>query len=807
MFQICVKDFRGQGTQQPIANKPDCVLPDNKANHLSSTSPPTAFFLHSQTSLSNQSSPLSPNPPFPSSDNPPLSLEDLLQECSTNLTNSMEDSFTSTIRDRDSLVLPHVPRNSHYSQPKYSQPALDLTSLNKAVDRLSVDSLNVSEVGQTVPNRPSPSNLYLPLSDVASSGVNSVASPESFYLTLGSDKDGIHPPLSPESTSMANSATSFYLRLNSETEGINPPLSPLASNVDSSSVTYAPLGSVKSGINPPLTPQSMYSDTTYTPLSGGRVPSGINPPLTPLASDSQSGSYVPLSSIKNGMFIPSHNRVHSGINPPLSPHGSTTADYAPLGSVMSGIHPSLSDRGGSMATLTPSLYSEVTNTLQQYNESLHDNPLYRSYDTVNISSDEDQQETKSLDDGQVGDTEDNSDYKKRKDKKAKKEGKSMRKRIKDSFGKMKGGGSDKKVKYLSGVSSEGNGGGLSSDDSSGTFVGSQSSGNQKSEKNQFAAQLSRSIRHKLLSNKHGKYKENRKSDSSNVTISSIISPAEARAKSRSLPLKDYNSVKPDASFSSEKTKSSKSKFVRTLTMPLKMATQKRQSVTRMMLSRSQPTTPEMSRRHRVIQSYTRPRTNTNLFTSSGSFSSNVHKIRDPLSVTHLSSQPASSVRSLFNTKDKTNTSVSSIKHISKPIMVSDPFQRLTSSTKSLMSTREKSYSRPLVKLSPTEGKPPIASRPAPHHSSENIHRIHLAENDSPPFFTNFGNSPIDKSDSQLYLEVCSKCRQNVLDGIQHPSIWANDDYLPPGYVRSMEEQEALETLTKKKGNKEECKIQ
>ena len=769
-----------------------------------------------------------------------LSLEDILMECTNS--NQLVDSFaSSTLPDEGDDAneinyfnllnakagCPEAPRSSRYYGTQYSNPTVDFDTIGQ---RFSVDSLNCDNKSNKT--SPTPSNLYLPLKNVA----NSEASPD-FYLTLNSEKGGIHPPLSPDS-SMKNSASSYYLRLTSQTEGINPPLSPQASNWDS----YVALGgSIKSGIYPPLTPQSSFSDAASTPL--GRVPSGINPPLTPLGSavDSTSGSYFPLGSIKSGF---------SGINPPLSPQGSTvdSASYVPIGSVKSGIHPSLSEHGsilGSRCTLSP--FSADLSQIQQ------DNPLYRSYDTVNISSDE-LAETESLDDGQVGDTEDNSEVngtdstlQSKKSKadgkcKKKKESKSVRKRIKEGLGRVgntsRNAGS-KREKYSSGFSSDSN---ASSDEgSSSTFVGSCSSGTQKSDvsktpasqsttsnKSQFASQLSKSIRQKLLSGRSSKsgLKNKRKSD--NISLGgSFISHSEAIAKSRSLPLSDLNNVNRHCeNSSSEKVKgygkyseSSKSRFVRTLTMPLKLASQRRQSLSRIVQSKSQPTTPEMSRKHRVIQSYTRPRTGSNMLVSSGSFSgASSQRIRDPLNVnTSLNSQDTRSVRSLFISKEK-----NSIKHISKPILpLADPasFQRLTCSTRSLMCSREKNSPRALVpKIS--EGRPPIASKPAPHHSSENLHKIHLRNDfyDPPPFINSHSrvSPPSDMSltlseasafESQLCLEVCDKCRQNVADGIQHPSIWAIDLYIPLGYTRTKSEIDRLETVAKKKGYKEDCKLQ
>ena len=692
--------------------------------------------------------------------------------------------------------------------------------------------------------------------------------------------------------------------------GINPPLTPQASTIES------PLSLQTSLIESPLTPQaftvdsalslqesSLESPSIVSPQLPPRVYSGINPPLSPQGStvDSMSGSYVAFGSINSDQSpdkfhmtdsqtsIQMNKRVHSGINPPLSNQVSVdlaSSLYMPLGSVSSGIHPPLSLQASTVdyfssdyvnieamadpagGGITPTLSSIVAGpdcTVEGLETSVtlchQNNPMYRSYDTVNISSDE---TTDDPDDGQVGDTEDNidtnaTDEENRsnvltdgKDKKDSKHDKrSMRKRLK-VFGRSnvsttanrseRNGkySAPKKInnKYSSGFSSNSN---LSSEeDSASTVNSSYGSIHNKSSKSQFASQLSRSIREKLKRKSSSKLKENRKSEGSNISHSASLMP-EAAMKSRSLP-NHKNVVKCKGCALEEKNKSPRrsadssariksSKFVRTLTMPLKIASQRRQSWSRV-ISRSQPTTPEMSRKHRVMQSYTRPRTSTNIFSSS-SITATQHRIRDPLSLGGSSPQHASSVRSLFSPKEKSNSS-GGIKHISKPIMVSDPLhlQRLTASTKSLMSSRERSYVRPLVKSYGETGagldtKPPIASRPAPHHSSENLHqhRIQPPQNlhqelmfaslpyDPPPFHhqsggsSRGGSSEYSCSEVPLLLEVCDKCRQNVEDGLQHPSIWTIDQYLPHGYTRTHEERHRAEAAKKKTLSRDDCKLQ
>ena len=159
-----------------------------------------------------------------------------------------------------------------------------------------------------------------------------------------------------------------------------------------------------------------------------------------------------------------------------------------------------------------------------------------------------------------------------------------------------------------------------------------------------------------------------------------------------------------------------------------------------------------------------------------------------------------------------------------------------------MSNREKSYVRPLIKSFGLDCKPPIASRPAPHHSSENLHRIQprsdasgdrtLQRYDPPPFFcspphatirssVSNDNSPLfpgslsldtlrelaTTTDDVLLLEVCDKCRQNVADGIQHPSIWTLQRDIPTEYLKTIKEITSNTALGKKRTSKDDCKLQ
>ncbi|KAF2362300.1 GIT Spa2 (SHD) domain [Trinorchestia longiramus] len=667
--------------------------------------------------------------------------------------------------------------------------------------------------------------------------------PPSFFLRQRSGSEGIYPPLSPESTvdsvsctyaplgsvgsginpplSPMQSTLGYHLPARRVPSGINPPLSPQASNIDTASETYVQLGSIRSGINPPLSPQASTFDTaseTYAQL--GSVKSGINPPLSRENStvDTISENYAQLGSISSG--------IHPSLSVPSSNLDSASEAYVNLGSIYSGIHPALTPAASSVGSRAP--YDQHSGVPMAFGRNNQNNPLYQSYDTVHVSSDEASEaelaETKSLDEGRVADTEDNTEVnmtedeklsrkitldektsKKLSGKKGNDSGKSVRRRIRESFQRVTNNNrsddikrSNRSDKYSSGFSSESN---MSSEGESQYTVSSRSEVvktplSTRSSTGLFAAQISRSFRQKFMS----KSKDGRKESNS------VLKRSEAVEKSRSLPLSKTGSVgeavgKRASAGPEDKVKNfeSRSKFVRTLTMPLKLASQRRPSLSRG-ISRSQPTTPEMARKHRVVQSYTRQRTSTNIF-GHNSYMSPQLRIRDPLNVS--SPQPASSMRSLFSGKEK-NT----IKHISKPIMVTDPlnFQRLTTSTKSLMTHRDKNYMRPLVKSYGSDGKPPIASKPAPHHSSENLHRIRVSNSgdlSSSSFEPAAMASSCRTSElyaDELFLEVCDKCRQNVSDGIQHPSIWGFNEYLPAGYVRSPEEIKTLVAAAARKKN-------
>lgn len=99
---------------------------------------------------------------------------------------------------------------------------------------------------------------------------------------------------------------------------------------------------------------------------------------------------------------------------------------------------------------------------------------------------------------------------------------------------------------------------------------------------QFAAQLSKSLREKLLSPKQSHEDDMHQK----LKVSTALSPTTSSVS------------KPGAG-------GARSLLVRTLTMPLKYAAQHRHSLTRV-FSRSQPSTPELPRRNQLTRSYVKP---------------------------------------------------------------------------------------------------------------------------------------------------------------------------------------------------------
>lgn len=261
---------------------------------------------------------------------------------------------------------------------------------------------------------------------------------------------------------------------------------------------------------------------------------------------------------------------------------------------------------------------------------------------------------------------------------------------------------------------------------------------------QFAAQLSKSIKEKLLNPKTGQ-------------------EGDAHLK-----LKAYASALPPISSSSSSSTSSKpgaggarSLLVRTLTMPLKYAAQHRQSLTKV-FSRSQPSTPELPRRNQVARSYVRPDQVNRNFPSSP-WNVDTHKLE------FLEYSSSGTKGSAGKKKTPQGRKSPSGKPPKPPAAPHKPVTRKTSTL-----SRQASFRNPF----PT----PPAKSPPPNAL------------DSWP--ANPCNNPI--------LEPCTTCARNVAANIQHASIWGDLDNLPKGYLANVEESKMVNY---KRKAKEDCKLQ
>ena len=260
---------------------------------------------------------------------------------------------------------------------------------------------------------------------------------------------------------------------------------------------------------------------------------------------------------------------------------------------------------------------------------------------------------------------------------------------------------------------------------------------------QFAAQLSKSIKEKLISPR-----PNQEEDA-NQKIKTSVS---------SLPPVSSTPTKPVTGGGGG---GARSLLVRTLTMPLKYAAQHRQSLTKV-FSRSQPSTPELPRRNQVARSYVRSdQINKNLPTSPWNVDNRKLEFLDRSSLGAKS----------FNSKKKLSHEKKSPagKPPKPPGSHHKPVTRKTSSL-----SRQASFRNPFP-TTPVKSPPPNA----------------------------LDSWPADPCNNPI-LEPCTTCARNVAANIQHASIWGDLDNLPRGYIDNVEESKMFNY---KKKTKEDCKLQ
>ncbi|MPC34586.1 hypothetical protein E2C01_027980 [Portunus trituberculatus] len=261
---------------------------------------------------------------------------------------------------------------------------------------------------------------------------------------------------------------------------------------------------------------------------------------------------------------------------------------------------------------------------------------------------------------------------------------------------------------------------------------------------QFAAQLSKSIKEKLLNPKVGQDED-----------------ANQKLKTSALALPPISSSSSSSTSSKPGTGGARSLLVRTLTMPLKYAAQHRQSLTKV-FSRSQPSTPELPRRNQVSRSYVRPdQINKILPSSSWNVDSRKLEFFDRSS---LSAKNSNSKKKASQEK-KSPTG----KPPKPPGAHSKPVTRKTSTL-----SRQASFRNPF----PT---PPVKSPPP----------------------NALDSWPADPCNNPI-LEPCTTCARNVAANIQHASIWGELENLPRGYIANVEESKMFNY---KRKTKEDCKLQ
>ncbi|KAG0710702.1 ARF GTPase-activating protein GIT2 [Chionoecetes opilio] len=261
---------------------------------------------------------------------------------------------------------------------------------------------------------------------------------------------------------------------------------------------------------------------------------------------------------------------------------------------------------------------------------------------------------------------------------------------------------------------------------------------------QFAAQLSKSIKDKLLSPRAGQEED---SNQKFKTYVSAVPPISSSSSSST-------SSKPG-------TGGARSLLVRTLTMPLKYAAQHRHSLTKV-FSRSQPSTPELPRRNQVARSYVRPdQINRNLPNSQWNVDNRKLEFLD---------RSSSGTRS-FSSKKKASQEKKSPS--GKPPKPPGAHHKPVTRRSSTLS-RQASFRNPF---------------PTPHVKSPPPNALDIWPADP-------CNNPI--------LEPCTTCARNVAANIQHASIWGNLENLPRGYLDNVEENQIV---SYKKKTKEDCKLQ
>ena len=725
--------------------------------------------------------------------------------------------------------------NNHFDRETGSQDGIDFDKLTEEADKivqmcLSDDSVDVMRCNdqtereslacQSVVSFPDsldrdslasaltlcPQQSIVDISIDQNHSVDPATNSRNLHLTLKKSNEP-NPTLTLKSTCSTTS----------KIEGIFPPLSPDASMVHSTS-TFS-----RSGMS-----RNMSIDTPDTPLGPfSSISNGIHPPLSPDAStiDTLSTNYANISI---------NDHFANGIIPTLSPQTSSDSASGTYDlCVPDGIYPSLSSNV-SVLDSSSEFYANIdeemadaeknfTSLQNQFTFDRKNSEPYKSYDTVNISSDEDSIEDMSLskelcsiDDGSSEATLTDNQGTIRKKPRSAEQAKTVRQLIKASFVRVTSSMSPKMAPRKNKYSSVGSNVSSSSSEASGVAYSPPNATHGGAK--QFAAQLSKSIKNKIL-------RTHRRSDCGPSTEFKV-SQSEAMSKSRSLPI-DKNII---IRCSSNSTDRSLEKSSRSSNLMKKFTSPRKPSFNRS-ISKSQPTTPEMSRKNRVNHNTALDRASVNAFINPR------HVIRDPFSLHNLlHTEPAAPVKSPFFTREKSIR----VKHSNKPTVSSDHlnpnFARMTFSTKSLMSGRDSSYIRPLVKSIGYDAKPPIASRPAPHHSSENINRIKprvepfrnakrspslnvsdkspahrlrgisVSNDNSPLTHKSFNVESLMKdnekptNDDFLVFEVCEKCRRNVADGLQHPSIWTLQPF-------TSETVKMLKKYNSKKKNFNDCKMQ
>lgn len=261
---------------------------------------------------------------------------------------------------------------------------------------------------------------------------------------------------------------------------------------------------------------------------------------------------------------------------------------------------------------------------------------------------------------------------------------------------------------------------------------------------QFAAQLTKSIKEKLLHPKAGQ--EGDVHQKLKVSASALLPISSSSSSSTSSKLGGGGA---------------RSLLVRTLTMPLRYAAQHRQSLTKV-FSRSQPSTPELPRRNQIARSYVRP--------------------------DQINRNPLSSHLSVDSHKLELN------EHSFPSVKSSTSEKKILQERKSLSGKPPK---HPTVHYKPVTRKASSLSRQA---SFKNPFPTPLVKSPPPNALDNW---PADPCNNPI-LEPCTTCARNVAANIQQASIWGDLDKLPRGYLANVEEGKMVNY---KRKTKEDCKMQ